>query len=174
MTFKNQRELNSFLSQCGRNFVSQAAKYVQNEIKKNLNEGVYARRDSKYYTRTGQLLSAIKIGSLSETGSSRRRVGINVRFDTSVLTAGATIYKNGRMIRFGQHVNRVDRSQKSNIPNWIENGYTTFAGFGKRKKINGVHAFKKAKESLRTMMNSAGVTGWISGGSGNVKIQKTR
>lgn len=181
MDLRNQNDVDIALQQLGKNFVNGASKWVQQNIIKNINRDLYGRKPSKYYDRTNKITNAIVIGKLSTTGTSRKRVGREVEFDFEKLPTRSPIYKKRgifggtkTMVKFGAHVSQWDKDNRKWMPQSIEEGWTTFAGKGKTKWVEGIHSFEKTRNELRQLMDSVGATGWISGGNGNIKIQKTK
>nr|DAG76942.1 MAG TPA: hypothetical protein [Caudoviricetes sp.] len=175
--FKTIGEVRNFLNLCGREFCNNAAVYTQNQIKKYIQSGLYNRSASKYYDRTGTVLTAIKISNLSYTGASRPRVSRSVEFDYTKLRLRkkSIINRNGStQVMFGAHMSLWDKDNRRWMPKSIEDGWSTFAGYGKRKFIPGTHAFAKTKIDVKRLMTAQGVKGWISGGVGNIKLQKVR
>lgn len=181
MELKNQNDVNNFLTELGKNFVNGAAEWSQKNIINIINRDLYGRKPSKYYDRTNKIPNAIIIGKAKTTGSSRKRVARNVEFDYKKLPKRTPVYaRHGifggtrTMVKFGAHVSQWNEDNRQWMPKSIEHGWTTFAGRGKKIGIVGVHSFEKTQKELRKMMNTAEATGWISGGDGNIKIQKTK
>lgn len=181
MPLRNQNDVENYLNELGKNFVNGAANAVQEFIKKDINSELYGRKPSKYYDRTNRIDSAIVISKLQNSGTSRKRVARNVEFDFQKLPKRQPVYaRHGifggtrTMVKFGAHVSQWNQDNRRWMPQSIEEGWTTFAGRGQKKWIEGTHSFEKARNYLRDQMKSAGATGWISGGYGNIKIQKTK
>lgn len=175
--FKTIGDIRNFLNLCGREFCNNSSAYAQKQVKKYIQSGLYGRPTSKYYNRTGTVLTSIKISNLSYTGSRQPRVSRSVVFDYTKLRLRkkSIINRNGStQVMFGAHMSLWDKDNRKWMPKSIEDGWSTFAGYGKRKFIPGTHAFAKTRRDVKKLMTVQGVKGWISGGVGNIKLQKVR